>query len=302
MRFASLFEVRVIHTYYSDQGCPDFEIAPTAQTQALLRNHRSLFKPMPTGIRVITAMNETGTPAPMLPMAPDPPLTFHLQLRNPDFPLFTDLSAMPVSNSNVFTNKGLKDNGTSKDEADPLKLDSNPADLRDRANRFADLVIHPPSAFTANHGPVQYDIVFEAKQTRWHYYLITDLKDDASAFEIVDSTTSKTSKPLQFSAGADLAHNRDPSDEIAERLMAEYPNLTNIRFIRFVSDDRIRCRQAPYRNLQMKLNGNRLYNPLPNPALQHYYAQAVTGPGSSPQKILFHTIKYFAASSLNTGG
>lgn len=311
MKYAPIFEVRVTHTYYQDGNCSDFRIVPTEPTQARLRNHRSLFQRTPYGLRVFTAVNAAGKP--LIPMAAAPPLVFRLYQQNPDFARFTYLSALPPNQAHVYSNQDL-----SNSEAKALTLASHPVALRLPSDGFASIEIHPPSEFVASQAVGQWQVAFSAKCLHWRYYLVTDLSDEASTFEIVDTAPPETPALLLFSDAnrTDLVQRPDPSDAVAQRLAAQYPKMSRIRF---VSDAAIPCRQVPRKSLQLQLNKtqegglrarmnkrtvnpNPLYTALPNPSLRHCAGAGSHSSDVSSQVGLFHVIKHFTDPSLKIGG
>lgn len=117
MKFLPVFVLRVTHAYYADGRCPDFLIEPNPETERLLSNHRCVLKPLPDGIRVLTAVDDGGKAFIALP--PEATFTFHLRLHNPDFVLFTDLSDINKQAAPLYTNAGLK----SGDSRDSVKLE-----------------------------------------------------------------------------------------------------------------------------------------------------------------------------------
>src|SRR5262245_10675987 len=105
MKFLPLIDLRLSHEYYADRQCSDFLIEPTSCTKQLLDNHRWILKTTIDGIRVIVAANDDNTP--FISLRPGLTLTFHLQLRNPDFALFTDLTQLARAALPIYTNDDI---------------------------------------------------------------------------------------------------------------------------------------------------------------------------------------------------
>lgn len=105
MRYLQLFRLEVLHSYYADQRCPDFEIEPMEDTRKLLKNYRCVSKPLTNGLRVFIAVNDDGTAFIPLPETEALVFGFHLRLRNPDFPLFTDLETTSQLAAPLYTNE-----------------------------------------------------------------------------------------------------------------------------------------------------------------------------------------------------
>ena len=153
---------------------------------------------------------------------------------------------------------------------------------------FADIVMYqnatvPPSANT----PGAFSIRFKAKEARWTYYVISDLRRTTGEWQIVD-TDASAAPPLTFSAAnrTDLTQPPAPADEIATRLAAQYPAMQRWRF---VSDAPLPCQQASRKHLQLTYGRQQVWGALPNPALQHYATVDVNG-SPQPQETLFHVI------------
>ena len=101
---------------------------------------------------------------------------------------------------------------------------------------------------------------------------LTDATKSASNFKIVEELVD-TNQPAGFvnSLPRDLGAQPDPKnpagpdpkDPIAGRLALLYPTAGRIRFL---SDNRLPCRQSTGRNLKLLLGSNPLADPLPSPA------------------------------------
>ena len=102
MKFLSLFRLDLNHPFYTDGRCLDFEITPTPETQRLLKNHRCILKVFPSGFGVLIAATEQN--APFIPLGQEATFGFYLRLQNPDFALFTELTALRQHAAPVFTN------------------------------------------------------------------------------------------------------------------------------------------------------------------------------------------------------
>jgi hypothetical protein len=109
MRYLTLFNLEIVHAYYIDQRCPDFQIEPTPGTQKLLNDCRCILKPLPNGLRILVAVNNENTP--FIPLPTNPVFTFHLRLRNPDFGLFTDLADVSQLTAPLYSNELLATSG-----------------------------------------------------------------------------------------------------------------------------------------------------------------------------------------------
>lgn len=153
---------------------------------------------------------------------------------------------------------------------------------------FADVDIHNNDTLQPiGEKPVDFHVAFSAKQARWKYYFITDLKSTADQFfQIIDADPSPTvpALALVFSDEnrKDLNQDPDPSDDLAKELAEQYPGMQRFRF---VSDNLIPCQQAARKHLELRLDGNPLCGILPNPSFRNYSK-------IEQQDSLFHVVKY----------
>lgn len=109
MEFLPIFTLRATHSYYTDGRCPDFLMEANLATEKLLRNHHCVLKSLPDGVRVFMPVDDGGKP--FIAYPEETTFTFHLQLKNPDFALFTDLSDITNQPASLYTNAGLNAEG-----------------------------------------------------------------------------------------------------------------------------------------------------------------------------------------------
>jgi len=102
MKSVPLFNLSLMHPYYADQRCIDFSIEPDPTTIKLLGNHHCTLLNTSNGIQVLTAV--TDALEPFIAMPKDLKFCFQLRLKNPDFPLFTDLTEISQCEVPLFTN------------------------------------------------------------------------------------------------------------------------------------------------------------------------------------------------------
>jgi hypothetical protein len=102
MKYLPLFSLELLHEYYADRRCSDFEIEATPETERLLGNCRCVLKPLPNGMRVLTL--GSGPDAPFIPLPAEATFRFHLRLQNPNFILFTDFSEIALAAAPLYTN------------------------------------------------------------------------------------------------------------------------------------------------------------------------------------------------------
>jgi hypothetical protein len=284
MRYRPLLNLNVSHAYYADGQCPDFQIEVTPETQRLLNNYRCIVKPFSHGLRILTAVDHD---TPFIQFRKELIFAFQLVLRNPDFAMFTDLPEMARSAARLYINEQVNTTGP-----EPLKLVSRPRpSVPGRASQvFADVEIrYGDSVPDMTSGPATFQIAFQAKQTRWKYYLVTDTT--TQPFRIVDQDKDA---PIVFSNVQDLAQGLD---SVAAALAGLYPKM---RILRFISTSAIPCRQKTRKSLQLFVDTTQAMTNVPNPSLRSYTTDLE--PGSLPgESCLFHVIKFFTYLSPTSG-
>ena len=119
MIFLPLFNLQLIHDYYTDSRCPDFQLEPTLCTRRLLQNHRGVIKYSSNTIQVV--ITATDAKQPFIPLQRKLKFRFNLRLQNSIFTLFTDLAELKRLTNPIYTNSD-QDDGT----ITPLLLISRP--------------------------------------------------------------------------------------------------------------------------------------------------------------------------------
>jgi len=95
IKYGNLFSVELLHNYFSDGRCPDFDIVPSIQTQKILSGHQMIAKQFGNKLFVGTSIDGSGKPFIM----PEEGLnfTFFLKLKNPLFLNYTNLLIPPTN-------------------------------------------------------------------------------------------------------------------------------------------------------------------------------------------------------------
>ena len=88
LSYTLCFELRIAHDFYRDGRCRDFEIAPTPETAARLRNHHLVFRPEADGF--VLARDDAKDYSNEVFLRPEA-FEFTLRNTNPDFVRFTEL-------------------------------------------------------------------------------------------------------------------------------------------------------------------------------------------------------------------
>ncbi|WP_419698346.1 hypothetical protein [Mucilaginibacter sp. NFX135] len=106
INFGSLFTIELLHSYYKDQLCPDFSISPSNQTARTLGGHQIIARQYFN--QLITEVNSTGKvspPKPFTAIETGAQFTFFMQLNNPVFFNYTNLSSAAPNKIYYFTNR-----------------------------------------------------------------------------------------------------------------------------------------------------------------------------------------------------
>lgn len=278
MKYAVLFELTVTHGFYQDGRCGDLAIVPSGETTRLLRNHRCTVSTLPSGLRVLMAL-DSQTGLPLLPIAPDTVLRFHLELQNPDFNLFTDLSALTAQAVPVFTSAGQ--------QGRLLLADRRPGAEALPRGAFAAVELRlgdagPGAAVPEGPSTPVFTLAFAPKKARWAYYCITDRS--GAELEIRDGAPAGL--PLLFGAEGRtrLDEHSDPADPIGTQCLQRFPGQ---RCTRMLSDDVVPCSEQPRKYLELRQGTERLLAQLPNPPLRNV---ARLGAREPRQDVLFQIL------------
>jgi len=173
---------------------------------------------------------------------------------------------------------------------------------------FAEIEIHNNISLPGiANNPATFQISFKAKQARWNYYFVTDSK--SSRFTIRDSDKNDERR-VKFGWGnrTNLSDKPDESDQIAQTLASQYPDLIRLRF---VSDDPIPYRNQARKSIQLiyhdeadDYKDHLILKALPNPSMRNSTTVNISDLDGRTHKeaALYQIIKYFAQNNQNTGG
>ncbi|WP_183564920.1 hypothetical protein [Mucilaginibacter sp. SP1R1] len=106
VNFGNLFVIELLHSYYKDQLCPDFTIFVSDATLSVINGSRIIAKQYNN--QLFAGVNCTGNISPLKPfIAIDEglQLTFFMQLNNPIFFNFTNLSSTVPGKVYYFSNR-----------------------------------------------------------------------------------------------------------------------------------------------------------------------------------------------------
>jgi hypothetical protein len=93
LKYASLFEIEILHDYYADKKCRDLIVVPSAATSQLLTQLGLRYIKTDTGCRVFAKVTESaGKDFVKTPVPDNTRFVFLLQSQNSSFETFTQLS------------------------------------------------------------------------------------------------------------------------------------------------------------------------------------------------------------------
>ncbi|MBL8473314.1 MAG: hypothetical protein KF778_03920 [Rhodocyclaceae bacterium] len=189
--YRKLLGMDIKHAYYRSGWCGDFDLSPAGDTRAMLTNHRCLIKPRPAGMDVYVEADGAGKP--LIPFPVDSVLRFSLDLRSPDFLLFTD--ATPLAGGSDYE----------------LIYPSVPS-----GSNYVDIAVRR----NFNQAPGNnLQLSFAAKKLLAVYYLVTDRDKPDNAYAIAGAGQ----QPVWALA--------DNSDAMSASLAGQYPGARVLRFI-----------------------------------------------------------------------
>lgn len=134
---------------------------------------------------------------------------------------------------------------------------------------FADVEINMAGLAGGVH---PFQIVFKAKKVRWKYYVVTN-QSNQPAIEDKDKT-------ITFNA----AGPTDAADKIGSELAGQHPGMQTFWLS---SNTPVVCQETARKSIQLKINGEKVMDALPNPAIQNFAVDA------TKEDSLYQIVKYF---------
>lgn len=249
MKYRPFFNLEIVHDYYIDHRCPDFQIEPTSNTKKLLRDCQCVLKFFLNGVTVLTHVTDDVPAKPFIPPPAGAAFCFRWRLKNPDFCLFTDSSGFAQRYANKPTTQ------IPMHQLEPVPDSSNLGLQRDA---LAEIKYN--SATDVGEDVPTFQVRFKPLEAKWKYYIVTE-KADALTVEDSDNV-------IRF-----VASEATP-DKIASELARQYPKM---HILRFVSENPVPCHQAARTGIQLKKDNETLIQALPNPPLGNYAMDATQG-------------------------
>lgn len=92
-KYKILFMTELLHEYYANQQCRDFDIIPSEETNRLLKSRRMMCKLVGNKLVVLVKVKTDGPDAdkPFIDLSPEDKFLFYLQLNKPQFNTVTNL-------------------------------------------------------------------------------------------------------------------------------------------------------------------------------------------------------------------
>ncbi len=246
--YARLFGIDLKHRYYANGLCSDFAVIATDDTARLLRNHRCVVKPKANGIEIFVETVTDTDPKPII----KPKIAFSSNV--------TLSFELHLNNPEfeLFTDPG------------PLKGESDwqITDAKQTKRYFGKLDINRD--FNKVEGK-SIEFFFSAKKAFWVYYLIANPAEGEEFSPQIQQSDEKISWELS-----------NGSDPIFEHLKVQYHGMTVLRFI---SKERLPCRESGLRHIQLLLKEKAIIDNLPNPSWRNYFQL-------EDATANFHVVKY----------
>lgn len=256
IQFAPLFTLDLVHEYYDDGPCPDFEFSIPLASGRLLAGGRLLAKPRDGGLTVLFEKGEDG--APLAPL-PGKVLQFGLILLNPYFPNFTAWPFSPGEGLPLYRNAG----------ADPAKLQApvllllDPASEEDaeliRSGLFCLVEIEIDAAFYATAPAFQ--VAFEAREETLKYYIVASnySSGDFNQLTVTDAGFTADARPrIDFDR---VAASSFAADDIPAAILGD----AGTRITLFRSQQPVGRREKGRSRIQLARNTDVIVMQLPQP-------------------------------------
>lgn len=150
--FGGLFTIELLHKYYADQLCPDFNITVSSKTQSAIGGQRAVVKQY---VNKLYAGVQSAGGSPFIPVGNNLQMTFYLWLSNPVFVNYTNLpGAYNPGNLFYFSNRNSNSANGKNFLSAPVSVYSNnfsyaPGDLAADETGNIYIAIHssgPPAA------------------------------------------------------------------------------------------------------------------------------------------------------------
>ncbi|MDJ0715440.1 MAG: hypothetical protein QNJ54_14640 [Prochloraceae cyanobacterium] len=244
--FKKIFDLKVIHTYYQNQECPDLDIYPTEECQKILAGHRLIVKKNINGISVIAPVSSTGEP--LIQFSEDLQFTFLLKIINKNFLDFTDFPDLNEPQWNPllnliyrFSNENIGDVGSWDLEKTIVKYLELKKYKDDNIVGFV-VIYNNSSLPSVLNQSSEFKINFTAKEQYWLYYLVAD--SDTQNYTFLIQHNDNQGERIIFKR-IDIA----PNDKVLAVIKQEFPQSKQYLF---KSKNEVSCQQYARGKIQLK--------------------------------------------------
>ncbi len=100
MKYSILFTVEILHDYYMNGQCADFEIRPCRDTINYLAGQKLIYKNI--GNKLVVLIETDSDNKPVVSLSQFKKLSFYLKLLNPEFYNFSNLNYQPGKNQRYY--------------------------------------------------------------------------------------------------------------------------------------------------------------------------------------------------------
>ncbi|NEN91461.1 MAG: hypothetical protein F6K48_22165 [Okeania sp. SIO3H1] len=281
MIYKKLFELSILHEYYTNELCPDFILEPTIECRKILSGHRLIIKNKVNGIVIISPVDPDDESQPQIELADNLRFTFLLKLQNQKIVNFTERDFQGSIFFNLqeeqlkdglkcpaFSNKNSNQPGVVQLEEDTVilyyqelpesgteeKIKLSYEDLPGGQIVWGIVIIENNSSMAVDlNQSSDYQITFEAKEQKWRYYLITN--SPMNELLIQDQQEN-----IIFSDLEEVAED----DPIFDTLDQQFPDPKSKKYFS-ESTSTILCQEEGINNIQLLKNSSIWIEHLPNP-------------------------------------
>ena len=261
MKYAQLITIRLKHSYYDGELCPDFSVTTNAETVRLLNNHRCVIKPNAYGLSVYAPVENQQ---PLIPFVSPSKFSFDLNLQKDEFALYTDQTFELPNPEGIQLQQAGK----------PLKVNS-----LDLVNTNQPLLSIAIQRDFNQLNVTSAEIHFLAKPVSWIYYVVTD-SGNGEQLTIDDAALKTTWQPQTPLA----------SDGVYTQLQQQYADKS---IIYFVSEQTLACQESCSKQLQLRQGNATVFEQLPVPS----YRNRVSIKELHPPDAIYQVVKYFTNST-----
>jgi hypothetical protein len=155
-KYKILFMTELLHEYYLNRQCYDFDVIPSAETRRLMKNKQMLYRVVANKLIVLVKVVNSGAnkDKPVAGLDPADKFLFYLQLNNHRFNVVTNIDTDKFSEGKRYYFTNLHQNS----------LDGS-LSLTRQIKAIAGPAAYLPGDFTADAGGIVYECIKSANET-----------------------------------------------------------------------------------------------------------------------------------------